>query len=114
MLDDTPEVKWSNAWWGRIIFGILAPIASVIACVWALTSDKAFLISAQRGRYQFIEVHGRQATLMAVAYLGAGVSSFAYNYARTHARLGFYYEMILAVGVMATMVCLVWACFLLV
>ena len=109
MLDDTPQVKWSNAWWGMVFLGFLVPAFLIGLLVFCLFADKAFAIGLSR--YRKIEIHEVfefQATLMMVCYGSLASASFAYGYARHHPTLGFYYDKILGVSLAVAAVCVVW------
>lgn len=97
-MDDTPEVKWSNAWWGWLLLGLITP--PILACC-ALVSfwkGSAYAIGLLKSEIKFVPVLGFQADLMALAYLGAAIAAFAYGYARHSPRLSQRYEGILLAG----------------
>lgn len=104
MIDHDPDLKWSNAWWARVIFGVTMPALLALAAGAALLAGKAyFLGGAGVGRrLAFVLVEGEAARWMALGYLGLGVASFAYAYARHDLRLAAYADALLAAGLLAT------------
>ena len=112
MIDDTPDVKWSNPWWGRLIFGIILPPIFIICFIVSLVTKSAFAIGYTRFKINFVPVDGLQAILMAFGYLGIGISLFAFGYARYSERLSSIYEYILLPGLLLTLITLGWCSFI--
>ena len=110
MLDDTPKVKWSNAWWGMAFLGFVVPFFFLGLFIYCLIANKAFAIGVLR--YRAVEIHevfGFQATLMMISYMCLSIASFAYGYARHHPTLCLYYDKVLALTLAAGAVCISWS-----
>lgn len=114
VLENTPQVKWSNAWWSKILLGLVVPAGLLIVLVYCITADTAFVPTVQGYRRIGIQpVSGLQATLMMIVYACLAVASFAYGYARHHERLGYFYDKVLAIALLGAGVCTVWCSILL-
>jgi hypothetical protein len=109
MFDDTPEVRWSNAWWSKILLGLAAPCTLLLLAAYCLATGTAYSVGFLRyGRVVILPVHGLQAFLMIGSYAALAASAFAYGYCRHHNVMALYYEWLLAVGLIAAAVCLIW------
>jgi len=109
MIDDSPDMKGSTPWWGRLIFGIVLPPILVLCSLISFALKSSFAIGYLRRKIGFVPVDGFQAELMALGYLGMALSLFAYEYARFDARLSAWHEYLLAIGLIITLVGLGWA-----
>lgn len=108
MIDDSPDLKWSTPWWGRLIFGIVLPPILVLYAIASFILKSAIAVGVLKGGRHFVPVEGFQAQLMAIGYLGIAVSLFAYGYARLDVRMSGWYEYPLATGLIVALVGLGW------
>lgn len=109
MIDDDPDLKWSGAWWARVVLGIWAPVFLAGATVAALVLGKAYGIGEGRWRrWALVLVEGTAAHAMALAYAGAALALFAYAYARRDLRLNAAADPLLAAGLLALLAGLGW------
>lgn len=110
MIDDTPEVRWSNAWWRIAFLGIMLPIFFLGLVVVGMVRSEGYLIGRQAlGRLSFEVVQGARAQAMWIAYGGAAIASFGYGYARNHPRLDALSGILVAVGLLTAAGCTAWA-----
>lgn len=107
-IDDTPEVKWSNAWWYQWTVGIFGPVFLIGFSIYGLHTGRAYAVA--RGFYTlwFVPVRGFQATLMSLSYLAWALAAFAHGYARYHKVLACYYELLLAAGLVPAAILMSW------
>jgi hypothetical protein len=108
MIDDSPDMKWSTPWWGRLIFGIVLPPILALCAVVSFVLKSSFAVGFLRRKICFVPVDGFQAELMAIGYLGLALSLFAYGYARFDARLSAWHEYLLAIGLIIALIGLGW------
>jgi len=109
MFDDTPSVKWSNAWWKMIAFGYVIPVLIiVVATVCAVSGEAYSFEGGRRYRGSIVAVHGFQAYLIAVAYLGIALASYSYGYMRYHHTYAAYGDVAFGGGFAITAICFVW------
>lgn len=110
MIDDTPQVRWSNAWWRLVFFGSVCPLLLMGLLVYCLAEEKAFLLGNRRaGQHSIETVYGFQAQLLWAAYFGAALASFAYGYLQNHPRWNAVANPLLAVGLLTVAIGQFWA-----
>ena len=109
MIDDTPQVKWSGAWWEMVFLGFFVPVSLVGLLIYCLAAGKAFAIGVLRYRaIEIHEVHGFQSHLMMVGYACLALAAFSYGYARHHPFPSLYYDKVLALTLLAGAVSITW------
>jgi|GEM_PF-3558912 len=91
----------TDFWWLRYFLGIAVPIGLFIWGLYSLVTMHSYTVWwLGRGRLNFVPVGGQQAVLMGIAYLGVAVALFAKCYAQYHERMGYFYQWILAPGML--------------
>jgi len=108
VIDDTPRVRWSNAWWAKYLGGVVVPILFAFAAAHAFATGHSFAIGKMFMRIVFVPVYGFQAFLMGSAFIGASLAFFAYCFMRYDERLCAFYEYVLGLALLATAVSLGW------
>ena len=103
----------ANFWWLRFFCGLVLPIVFVACGLYSLISQHSYAVwfnagVSGRGWITFVPVEGNQAVLMGVAYIGIAVALFANFYAQYHEKMGFYYQWLLAPGVILAGVGMSW------
>ncbi|HEV3271849.1 MAG TPA: hypothetical protein VGZ93_06685 [Candidatus Methylacidiphilales bacterium] len=89
----------TDFWWLRYVLGIAVPVVLTMWGIYSIVTRHSYAIWALRYSLRFVPVEGKQAILMGVAYLGIAIILFANCYAQYHDKMGFYYQWILAPGV---------------
>ncbi|CAN5534462.1 hypothetical protein BH09VER1_BH09VER1_23470 [soil metagenome] len=108
MIDDTPEVRWSNAWWCWLFVGIILPIVFLGLIVVGMIRQEGYAIGLSRSHSTFEVVYGFGARLMWIAYGGAALAAFGYGFARNHPQLDVVADPLRAIGLLAAAVCIGW------
>lgn len=104
MIDDIPGVRWSNAWWGKYLCGVVLPMLFAAAAAHVFLSGHSFAIGKMFTRIVFVPVYGSQAVLISCAFIGVSLALFAYYFMRHDARFGAVYEYVFALGLVAAAV----------
>jgi hypothetical protein len=109
MLDNSPELKWSGAWWAKYFLGIGLSLGLAGMGVFSLIAGHSFVFWRTMGRgYSFVAVYGFQAQLMTWGYFALAVASFSYFYMRQHMELSAWYEIILAISLLGAVIAIGW------
>ena len=114
MAKSEPPAYDLSFWWLRHGLGIATPIALVRGGIYSLLSLHSYAIWCDRyvrGLY-FVKVDGEQAVLMGVAYLGMALTFFASCYAQYHSKMGFYYQWLVAPGIILAIGGVLWCSFI--
>jgi hypothetical protein len=103
----------TDFWWLRYFCGLALPVVLAIYGDYSILSLHSYAVWINAGisgkpLIALIPVEGKQAILMGVAYLGIALALFANCYAQYHEKMGFYYQWILAPGVIVAGVGLFW------
>jgi hypothetical protein len=99
----------TDFWWLRYVCGLVLPIGLAIFGVYSLISRHSYALIRTGGRaLHFVPVQGEQAILMGVAYLGVALILFANCYAQYHETMAYWYQWILALGLLATLFGMGW------
>src|SRR6478752_1090997 len=109
MFDNSPELKWSGAWWSKYFLGIGLSLCLVGMAIYSLIIGHSFGFWKTMGRgYQFVAVYGFQATLMTWSYFALSVASFSYFYMRQHMEWSEWYEVVLALSLAIAVIAVGW------
>ena len=108
MFDDTPKVRWSNAWWCKYFLGTVLPILLFAVGAHAWITGTSYAIGRMYRRITFVPVYDFQAFLMGCAFASASIAIFAYCFMRYSDRLFQYHEWLLVGSLIITAVSLIW------
>jgi len=94
-----------NFWWLRYFCGLALPVVLAVWGIYSIISLHSYAIwlnagISGRSFIAFVPVEGKQAVLVGVAYLGIALALFANCYAQYHEKMGFYYQWLLAPGLL--------------
>ena len=98
----------TDFWWLRYFMGIAVPIALSVYGIYSILTRHSYAVWGWRSHVQFVPVEGEQAVLMGAAYLGIALALFANCYAQYHEKMGYYYQWLLAAGMLAAGVSVCW------
>jgi hypothetical protein len=87
----------TDFWWLRYGLGIAAPIPLSVWGVYSIVTQHSYTYGRRIG---IIPVHGEQAVLIGLACIGFALILFSNCYAQFHKTMGFFYQWILALGVL--------------
>ena len=98
----------TDFWWLRYVLGIAAPVLLTGCGIYSILARHSYAIWGLRSHMQLVPVEGEQAVLMGAAYLGIALALFANCYAQYHEKMGYYYQWLLAAGMLAAGVSVCW------
>jgi len=95
----------TDFWWLRYFCGLALPLVLLVWGSYSIIYLHSYAIWINAGisgksLIAFVPVEGKQAILVGIAYMGIALALFANCYAQYHEKMGFYYEWILAPGVL--------------
>ena len=103
-------VSGPDFWWLRYGLGVAVPIALAIWGAYSIATLHSYAIWCDRyvRGLDFVKVNGEQAVLMGIAYWGVALAFFASCYAQYHYKMGFYYQWLVAPGVILAIGGVLW------
>lgn len=98
MIDDTPEVKWSGAWWTKWGVGIAGAVLCAGLAIYGLVSGRSWTLAGKGFTIWFVPVSDLPAMLMSAGYLGLALVAFGHGFCRYSERLWRVGEILTPVG----------------
>jgi hypothetical protein len=95
----------TDFWWLRYGLGIALPVLIGIFGLDSIVTQHSYVLWRRGG---IVPIHGLQAVVMGVAYLGIALMLFANCYLQYHEKGAWYYEWPLGVGALMTAVGAIW------
>ena len=108
MIDDTPDVRWSTAWWTKYSEGIALPIVCALLAIAGIAFKHTYAIAGDYFTIWFVPISGDQAAIMGIGYIGFGIAAFSHGYCRYDEKFYFLYWPLLAAGLVTAAVFTVW------
>jgi hypothetical protein len=89
----------TDFWWMRYGLGVIAPLVSTAWGLCSIVTQHSYVL-LRRGPsvLAFMPVHGLQAILVGIAFLGLALALFSNFYGQYHEKMAYYYQWPMACG----------------
>jgi hypothetical protein len=95
----------TDFWWLRYGLGIGLPVPMALAGFYSIITQHSYVYWRRGG---FVSIHGFQAVVMGVAYIGIALMLFANCYLQYHEKWAYHYQWHLGIGATMTAVGALW------